>query len=304
MSKVKNIIIEADLAGQRLDNFLLNKLKGVPKSKIYSIIRKGEIRVNSKRKKPSYKILEKDNIRIPPIDISKREDKFIPSNIISILKESIIFENSDYIAINKPVGIASHGGSGISIGIIEAIRNFGKDYREAKLVHRLDKDTSGCQVIAKNNQFLRKCNSLISERQVKKTYQTVVHGNWTSRNEIFEINLEKNSLMGNERIVSVDKGGKIAKTKIKKIDSSKNHTLLKCELLTGRTHQLRVQLSFLNFPIVGDKKYGLKREPVNYGSSIPKRMYLHSDSFICNELKINLRTESPKEFKKILKNDD
>jgi len=171
MPEVKKIQINENLSGQRLDNFLITELKGVPKSKIYSIIRKGEIRVNSKRKRPSYKLNEGDEIRIPPIRTTNKENSFVPSKIISLLKESVIYENEDFIAINKPPGIASHGGSRISIGVIEAIRNFGKEYRDAKLIHRLDKDTSGCQIIAKNNKFLRHCNSLISERKVKKTYQ-------------------------------------------------------------------------------------------------------------------------------------
>ena len=144
MPEVKKIFIDENISGQRLDNFLLNHLKGVPKSKIYSIIRKGEIRINSKRKKPSYKLVNGDEVRVPPIKTSKIENQFVPSKVIALLKDAIVEENEDYIAINKPEGIASHGGSGISIGVIEAIRNFGKAYREAKLVHRLDKDTSGC----------------------------------------------------------------------------------------------------------------------------------------------------------------
>ena len=212
MSEVKKVIIDENVSGQRLDNFLLNYLKGVPKSKIYSIIRKGEIRINSKRKKPSYKLVNGDELRVPPIKTSLRENQFVPTNIISLLKDAIVEENDDYIAINKPEGIASHGGSGISIGVIETIRNFGKAYRDAKLVHRLDKDTSGCQIIAKNNKFLRRCNKLISERKIKKTYQAIVHGNWVYKDGLYEINIEKNKLIGNERMVKISEGGKIAKT--------------------------------------------------------------------------------------------
>ena len=258
MPEVKKIIINENISGQRLDNFLLNHLKGVPKSKIYSIIRKGEIRVNSKRKKPSYKLAIDDEVRVPPIKTSSKENQFVPSNIIALLRDSIVEENDDYIALNKPDGIASHGGSGISIGVIETIRNFGKSYRDAKLVHRLDKDTSGCQVIAKNNKFLRNCNKLISERKVKKTYQAIVHGNWIHKDGIYEINIEKNMLIGKERMVRISDGGKIAKTFFKVIESSKHFSLIQCELITGRTHQLRVHLSELGFPIVGDKKYGIK----------------------------------------------
>tara|TARA_Y100000996_G_scaffold353239_1_gene293082 strand:- start:51 stop:965 length:915 start_codon:yes stop_codon:yes gene_type:complete len=304
MSEVKKVIIDKNVSGQRLDNFLLNYLKGVPKSKIYSIIRKGEIRVNSKRKKPSYKLVNGDELRVPPIKTSSRENQFVPTNIISLLKDAIVEENDDYIAINKPEGIASHGGSGISIGVIETIRNFGKAYRDAKLVHRLDKDTSGCQIIAKNNKFLRRCNKLISERKIKKTYQAIVHGNWVYKDGLYEINIEKNKLIGNERMVKISEGGKIAKTFFQAIESSNYFSLIQCELVTGRTHQLRVHLSELGFPIVGDKKYGLKESRFSKGLSYKKRMYLHANSFISNDLNIHLSVKSPKEFKKILKNDE
>ena len=304
MSEVKKVIIDENVSGQRLDNFLLNYLKGVPKSKIYSIIRKGEIRINSKRKKPSYKLVNGDELRVPPIKTSLRENQFVPTNIISLLKDAIVEENDDYIAINKPEGIASHGGSGISIGVIETIRNFGKAYRDAKLVHRLDKDTSGCQIIAKNNKFLRRCNKLISERKIKKTYQAIVHGNWVYKDGLYEINIEKNKLIGNERMVKISEGGKIAKTFFQAIESSNYFSLIQCELVTGRTHQLRVHLSELGFPIVGDKKYGLKESRFSKGLSYKKRMYLHANSFISNDLNIHLSVKSPKEFKKILKNDE
>ena len=304
MSEVKKVIIDENVSGQRLDNFLLNYLKGVPKSKIYSIIRKGEIRINSKRKKPSYKLVNGDELRVPPIKTSLRENQFVPTNIISLLKDAIVEENDDYIAINKPEGIASHGGSGISIGVIETIRNFGKAYRDAKLVHRLDKDTSGCQIIAKNNKFLRRCNKLISERKIKKTYQAIVHGNWVHKDGLYEINIEKNKLIGNERMVKISEGGKIAKTFFQAIESSNYFSLIQCELVTGRTHQLRVHLSELGFPIVGDKKYGLKESRFSKGLSYKKRMYLHANSFISNDLNIHLSVKSPKEFKKILKNDE
>ena len=304
MPEVKKIIINENISGQRLDNFLLNQLKGVPKSKVYSIIRKGEIRINSKRKKPSYKLVIGDEVRVPPIKTSSKESQFVPTNVIALLRDSVVEENDDYIALDKPEGIASHGGSGISIGVIETIRNFGKSYRDAKLVHRLDKDTSGCQVIAKNNKFLRNCNKLISERKVKKTYQAIVHGNWIHKDGIYEINIEKNMLIGKERMVRISDGGKIAKTFFKVIESSKHFSLIQCELITGRTHQLRVHLSELGFPIVGDKKYGIKENKFPTSSGHKKRMYLHAKSFISEDLNIHINVKPPKEFKKILKNDE
>ncbi len=304
MPEVKKITIDENISGQRLDNFLFNQLKGVPKSKIYSIIRKGEIRINSSRKKPSYKLVSGDQVRVPPIKVSTRENKFVPTNIIALLRDSIVEENDDYIVLNKPEGIASHGGSGISTGVIETIRNFGKAYRNAKLVHRLDKDTSGCQIIAKNNKFLRRCNKLISERKVKKTYQAIIHGKWTYEDGLFEMNIKKNILIGKERMVRISEGGKIAKTYFQVIESSNKYSLIQCELITGRTHQLRVHLSELGFPIVGDKKYGTKESNLPKHFDDRRRMYLHANSFISKDLNINVSVKSPKEFKKILKNDE
>ena len=304
MPEVKKITIDENISGQRLDNFLLNQLKGVPKSKIYSIIRKGEIRINSKRKKPSYKLVSGDQVRVPPIKVPIRENKFIPTNIIALLRDSVVEENDDYIVLNKPEGIASHGGSGISIGVIETIRNFGKAYRNAKLVHRLDKDTSGCQIIAKNNKFLRRCNKLISERKVQKTYQAITHGKWIHEDGLYEMNIKKNILIGKERMVRISEGGKIAKTFFKVIESSKHFSLIQCELITGRTHQLRVHLSELGFPIVGDKKYGIKENKFLTSSGHKKRMYLHANSFISKDLNIHINVKPSKEFKKILKNDE
>ena len=301
MSEVKKIKINENFSGQRLDNFLINELKGVPKSKIYSIIRKGEIRVNSKRKKPSYKLHKDDELRIPPIRTTETKNLFVPSKIITILKKAVIYENDDFIAINKPEGIASHGGSGISIGVIETVRNFGKAYRNAKLVHRLDKDTSGCQIIAKNNQFLRRCNKLISDRKVKKTYQAVVHGKWTDKRGVYEMNLKKNKLLGNERVVKVSSLGKVAKSIFKPLEVKSALSLLDCELITGRTHQLRVQLSELGFPIVGDKKYGFKGSSSLNSFSFKRRMYLHANSFTADELGIDIKVDPSEEFKKIIK---
>ena len=304
MSEVKKITINYDLAGQRLDNFLINLLKGVPKSKIYSIIRKGEIRINSRRKKPLYKLCEGDEIRIPPIKVSSKKNNFVASNIVSLVKDSIVYEDENFIAIDKPEGIASHGGSGINIGIIEAVRNIGKQYRSAKLVHRLDKNTSGCQIIAKNNKFLRHCNKLIASREVEKTYLAVVYGRWNLKDGLYEINLEKNLIKGNERVVKKTEGGKKAKTGLYNLEVSKHFSLLKCNLHTGRTHQLRVQLSSLGFPIVGDQKYRIKKKEYLNTNFDVRRMYLHSQSFVIKELDINLKVKPPEDFKKILKNDE
>ncbi len=299
--KVEYLEIEKDVSGQRLDNFLITYLKGVPRSRIYSMIRKGEIRVDGSRKKAFYKILEGNKIRIPPLRVADKTESFIPERIIELIKSSIIYETKDYLAIDKPYGLASHGGSGVSIGIIEAIRNFGKEYRDSKLIHRLDKDTTGCQIIAKNNKFLRECNKYLRERRVNKTYIAIVFGKW-KENRAYKSNILKNRNKGGEYISREDDKGKEAISNFRALSITNNLSLVECQLITGRTHQLRVQLSSLGFPIVGDKKYG------DYSKSSfkhpVKRMFLHSSKIDIKDLNILIESREPEEFKKMMKNDE
>ena len=304
LEKVQKIEIKESHEGQRLDNFLINLLKGVPKSKIYSIIRKGEVRVNSSRKQARYKLITDDLIRVPPIRLSISKEKFAPKNMIDLLKENIIFEDKNYIAINKPKGIASHGGSGISIGLIEAVRNFGPEYRDCKLVHRLDRSTSGCQIISKKQQFLKHCNELIRNGRANKSYIAIVQGSWPEDKKKIVNNLSKDILVSGERMVKETLDGKNSITEFRIIEKSSLFTKLSCNLITGRTHQIRVHTSNFGFPIVGDDKYGDR----GMNKSLKKigfdRMYLHSKSFTISELEISLEAEEPKEFKKLIKVSD
>ena len=300
-NKVQKITVNKDYSDQRLDNFLLNYLKGVPKSKIYSIIRKGEVRVNSSRKQVFYKIKENDLIRIPPLQIENKENIKAPFELIDFLKRSIIFEDDDCLVINKPFGIASHGGSGISFGLIEAIRNFGPRYRDCKLVHRLDKNTSGCQLVSKNQSFLRKCNNLIREKKIIKKYIALVHGNWPENLNLIENKLIKNISVSGERMVKVSSDGKNSITKFKLLEKNNFFSKLSCNLVTGRTHQIRVQTSHSDFPIVGDHKYGDRHKDKKFLHQDLKRMYLHSKSLEIKDLNLKVISNEPKEFKKLIK---
>ena len=304
LEKVQKIEIKESYEGQRLDNFLINLLKGVPKSKIYSIIRKGEVRVNSSRKQARYKLIKADLIRVPPIRLTPSKEKFAPKDMIDLLKESIIFEDKNYIAINKPKGIASHGGSGISIGLIEAVRNFGPEYRDCKLVHRLDRSTSGCQIISKKQQFLKQCNELIRNGRANKSYIAIVKGSWPDNKKRIVSNLSKDILVSGERMVKETADGKNSITEFKIIEKSNLFTKLSCILITGRTHQIRVHTSNFGFPIVGDDKYGDRETNKSLNKIGLDRMYLHSKSFKISELEINLESEEPKEFKKLIKVSD
>ena len=304
LEKVQKIEIKESHEGQRLDNFLINLLKGVPKSKIYSIIRKGEVRVNSSRKQARYKLIKADLIRVPPIRLTPSKEKFAPKDMIDLLKESIIFEDKNYIAINKPKGIASHGGSGISIGLIEAVRNFGPEYRDCKLVHRLDRSTSGCQIISKKQQFLKQCNELIRNGRANKSYIAIIKGSWPDNKKRIVSNLSRDILVSGERMVKETADGKNSITEFKIIEKSNLFTKLSCNLITGRTHQIRVHTSNFGFPIVGDDKYGDRETNKSLKKIGLDRMYLHSKSFKISELEINLESEEPKEFKKLIKVSD
>ena len=302
-NKVQKIQVKQDYAGQRIDNYLINLLKGVPKSKIYSIIRKGEVRVDGSRKKPSYKLLKGNEIRIPPLYFDeKAKEDFIPKDLVNLLKDRIIFENDDYLAINKPEGVASHGGSGIKIGLIESVRNFGKNYRDSKLIHRLDKDTSGCQIISKKQSFLRKCNEEIRLGKSYKEYLAVVLGKWPVERGEISSNLDKTKNSKGENYVIENKEGKKSVSKFKIIKHSKHITKLRCNIITGRTHQIRVHCASVGNFIVGDSKYGNKDLDKCYKHF--GRMFLHSYKFKISSLNLEVCAEEPESFKKILKFDE
>ena len=178
-TKVSIEEIDSNSLNQRVDNFLLGKFKDLPKSKIYSIIRKGEVRINGSRVKPHFKISIGDKIRIPPLFLTKKSNQGSPEKgLIEEIKQQVIYEDEEILAINKKHNLAVHGGSRVSIGLIEIVRNFGKDYRDAQLVHRLDKATSGCIIIAKNKKSTRLYNSFFRSNQIIKKYHCLIHGSW------------------------------------------------------------------------------------------------------------------------------
>ena len=300
--KVKNIKIDLESKGMRLDNYLISLLKGIPKSKIYSIIRKGEVRLNSKRIKPRHKIQEGDIVRIPPLKIIENEIVKPSSNIVEIIKEKIIFEDKSILVINKPVGIASHGGSGISLGLIETVRQIDAKFKNAQLVHRLDKETSGCIVLALRRSVLRKLNQELREFRVEKNYLAVTKGQWPENIRLVESNLKKNISISGERMVKVDPSGKESKTLFNLISKTASVSLIGCKLLTGRTHQLRVQASNLGYPIIGDKKYGDPETNKKFKLKGINRMLLHAESISFPKLDLSWKTNVPDAFKKIMRN--
>lgn len=274
---VRFVQIDEDQAGQRIDNFLLTLLKGVPKSKIYQIVRKGEVRVNKGRIKVHYKIQAGDEVRIPPVRVAQRDEIIVSKAVIRLMLDSIIYEDDDFLALNKPSGIAVHGGSGVKVGIIESLRKAKPDSKFLELVHRLDKNTSGCLLIAKKRSALRFLQDRFRQHKMNKKYLALVKGNVKNKSYHVELALLKSTLPSGERIVRVNKEGKHAVSDFNVIASSKLASLYEVDIKTGRTHQIRVHAKSLGHPVAGDEKYGddeFNHQMKSYGL---KRMFLHAE---------------------------
>ncbi|MFM2484023.1 23S rRNA pseudouridine(955/2504/2580) synthase RluC [Celerinatantimonas yamalensis] len=278
-NSVRWVTVTDDDAGQRIDNFLKRQLKGVPKSLIYRILRKGEVRVNKKRIKPDYKLLEKDEVRIPPVRVSTSEN--LPANAkldkISNLEHCILFEDDYLLVINKPSGFAVHGGSGLSFGVIEGLRALRPDARFLELIHRLDRDTSGVLMIAKKRSALREMHRQLREKTVQKDYLALVYGQWERSLKTVNAPLAKNLLSSGERLVKVDEEqGKPSLTRYQLERRLGEMSLVKASPVTGRTHQIRVHCQYVGHEIAGDSKYAT-HEQLEHSKSIGlNRLFLHA----------------------------
>ncbi|WP_286232535.1 23S rRNA pseudouridine(955/2504/2580) synthase RluC [Thalassotalea sediminis] len=278
--QVRFITVDVEDAGQRIDNFLLKTLKGVPKSMIYRLLRKGEIRVNKKRTKPDYKLNDEDVLRIAPIRVSEKSAPVSTQlNVVANLEKQILFEDDRLLVINKPSGMAVHGGSGVNFGVIEALRALRPDARMLELVHRLDRDTSGCLVVAKKRSALRNLHEQLRHKKVQKFYHALVKGRWSSKLTRVTEGLKKNDLKSGERIVVVDNiNGKESETRFKVLQYFKDATLVRAFPVTGRTHQIRVHCQTKGHPIAGDNKYGHPEFDAQMKSLGLKRLFLHAAS--------------------------
>lgn len=263
---------------QRLDNFLITRLKGVPKSLIYRVVRKGEVRVNKGRVDVKYRLNIGDVVRIPPVRVAERaEVEYVSNGLLHQLESAILFEDAALIVMNKPAGFPVHGGSGVNAGIIEGLRQARPDAHFLELVHRLDKDTSGCLIIAKKRSALRKLHEIFREDQVHKTYLALLAGQWKQQKLVVNQPLLKNSSAAGERVVVVSALGKAAETVFRRIALYKDTTLVSAAPKTGRTHQIRVHAAWMGHPIIADERYGnfeLNREFKKRGY---KRLFLHAE---------------------------
>jgi 23S rRNA pseudouridine955/2504/2580 synthase len=304
MSEVSYKEVGSEEDGQRLDNYLIRILKGVPKSHIYRIIRGGEVRVNKKRAKINARLQAGDLIRIPPIRVSESKEVFVGDSLAKRLKESIIFEDNCFLVINKPSGIAVHGGSGLSLGVIEALRKMRQDLTYLELIHRLDRETSGCLLLAKKRSTLRAMHALLEAREVQKTYWALLTHRWEEKKQVIvRAALEKSTLRSGERMVSVKEDGKASETSFKLLENYQQACWVEASPKTGRTHQIRVHSAHLGHVIVGDEKYGSLAGEVEGIDNHPHRLYLHARAiqFELNGTKHCFQANADEQFSNTLK---
>ncbi|MEZ8720449.1 23S rRNA pseudouridine(955/2504/2580) synthase RluC [Vibrio pomeroyi] len=275
-TQVQFVDIDEDMAGQRIDNFLRNQLKNIPKSMIYRIVRKGEVRVNKKRIKAEYKLKAGDLVRIPPVTIEEKTEENVPStklNKVSELEQCIIYEDDHMLILNKPSGTAVHGGSGLKFGAIEALRALRPDARFLELVHRIDRDTSGILLVAKKRSALRHLQAQFREKTVQKYYFALVMGEWKNSCKVVNAPLLKNEV---NSIVRVNSNGKASETRFRVLEKFKDATLVQASPITGRTHQIRVHTQYTGHPIAWDDRYGDRRFDAYTGKVGLDRLFLHA----------------------------
>jgi 23S rRNA pseudouridine955/2504/2580 synthase len=277
MTRVRKLEIDAEMAGQRIDNLLRRELPGVPKGRLYRLLRRGEVRVNGGRVRAEYRLVAGDEVRIPPVRV--RPEPTVPgSEQVGRLVDQVIFEDKRLIVLNKPSGVAVHGGSGISHGVIELLRHARPDLRDLSLVHRLDRETSGCLVLAKRRSALRELHACFREGRVEKNYLGLAIGDWQLGEQLIDKPLLVQNRKGGERHVIVSADGKQAQTRVALSRTFGKYSLLQCRPLTGRTHQIRVHLQSVDHPLLGDERYGDADENKRARKFGLKRLFLHAQS--------------------------
>lgn len=280
VSGVQLLEIAAERDGQRIDNFLINALKDLPRSRIYRLLRKGEIRVNKKRTKPTYRVQAGDVVRLPPLQRAAERQRPTELNpqLGSNLRDATVWESSQLLVLNKPSGMAVHGGSGVSLGVIEALRLLYPEQKSLELVHRLDRETSGCLLITKKRATLRHLHAELQAGRVDKTYLALVQGQWPRHLQQVDAPLRKNELVSGERMVNVDESGKAARTMFRVRQRFADCTLLEVKPITGRTHQIRVHAKHMGYPLAGDGKYGNREFNQRLRKLGLRRLFLHAQS--------------------------
>jgi 23S rRNA pseudouridine955/2504/2580 synthase len=273
---VRHRDIDAERAGQRLDNYLLGELKGVPRSHVYRLIRSGQVRVNSGRTSPSYRLQAGDRVRVPPVGVRPPAELTATPDRLEWLNERILYEDTKLLVLDKPAGLAVHGGSNVSLGCIEALRLLRPQSKDLELAHRLDRGTSGCLLLAKRRSALRVLHELLREGEVDKRYLALVQGRWPDSKSKIDAPLVTRRVGGEAR-VKVDDAGKEARSTFRVVDRfGKTASLLEVSIDTGRTHQIRVHAAHAGHPVAGDERYGDKDFNEYLKAFGLTRMFLHA----------------------------
>lgn len=274
------LTVDPDHAGQRIDNFLAARLRGVPRTRVYRILRRGEVRVNKRRIRQDYRLQAGDVVRIPPLRRpgerpAGSEARPLPE-MLRLVAGSVLHEDAGVLVLNKPAGIPVHGGSGRSYGIIEALRALRPEARVLELAHRLDRDTSGCLLVARSRRTLKALHESLRSRRVEKRYVLLVRGRWQGGGRRIDLRLRKNVLRGGERMVTPDPEGKTALTHLAPVAVGTSASLLVARTLTGRTHQIRVHAAAIGHPVAGDAKYGERTFNQALRARGLRRLFLHA----------------------------
>lgn len=274
--QVRHVSVGANEDGQRIDNFLIKQLSGVPKSAVYRLLRSGQVRVNGGRAKPERKLAKGDDVRIPPVRVAEKGEAVRPPDaVLNRLRDAVIYEDAHYLAVCKPAGLSSHSGSGVHYGVIEAARAWNKyDYLE--LAHRLDRDTSGVLLLAKSRPALLRAQRAFKHGTAEKRYFALLVGRWQGEDRDVDAALVRARLENGERYVDVDEEGKPAHSRFSPKARYRDAVLCEVQIFSGRTHQIRVHALALGHPVAGDTKYGERDVLKKYRDKGLKRMFLHS----------------------------
>ena len=274
---VRKVSVDANRAGQRIDNFLRGELPGVPKGRVYRLLRRGEVRVNGGRVRAEYKLREGDVVRVPPALIRTGAQP-PPDKLAASMLDRVLYEDKRLLVIDKPTGVAVHGGSGISHGVIELVRHARPDLEDLSLVHRIDRETSGCLVMTKRRSALRELHARFREGQVEKNYLALVIGDWQYGEQLIDVPLLVKNRKGGERHVIVSDEGKTAQTRVSLSRTYGLYSLMQCSPVTGRTHQIRVHFEHTEHPIAGDERYGDEEANAEAKKFGLPRLFLHAQS--------------------------
>ncbi len=298
-SRARTVEAGAGDAGQRIDNYLMRMLRGVPRGHVYRLLRRGEVRINGGRARPHRRLNAGDQVRLPPVADERHAEGRLPPHLIERLRGAVVYEDERVLVVDKPAGIAVHAGSGLGGGLIDGLRELRPDLPDLSLVHRLDRETSGLLLLARDRHTLKELQDGMRARAIEKVYQAVLLGDWTGPVRTVEAPLRRDVRRGNERVVRVDAvAGQSASSRFRRLAAARGLTRVEVTITTGRTHQIRVHAAYMGHPIVGDTKYGQRRAERERLGRQPERLMLHATRlrFVLGDEEIAVESPPPALF--------